>query len=438
VIQDIIGTCARLRAGAWVCGLAMLGTLSIAAPQRAAPAPGASVAPLTAAVAPPAEMAKPSTATPSTQPAATTTPQAASPARYTFTWQLGQPDAPAPRGGTTRGPAVSLDSEPSKAWSALQEPGLSPYERDRRAILAMAGDYRVTFDFLEVDTFPPQTPRDKPYQSWGTERVYVDADSGKSVSLVHILNMRILQDDGSISEPMITKHWRQTWQYQPTEIVEYKGRDRWERRKLAPAEITGRWSQTVYQVDESPRYAGLGRWSHSGSFSTWISGDTWRPLPRREWSVRKDYQVLLGTNRHTITATGWVQEENNLKTVLTPERTLDPARPYLAREYGVARYSRLRDAEVTAADEYYQRTRAFWDGVLSTWTQLFVAHPEITLRAPVDQAGLFHKLFEYADRLAAGERPRIPADEVIRESLLDMGAPVPVQPRHSVVSTSTQ
>ena len=402
----------------------MLGTLSTAAAQESTPAPAA------ATLMPPA-------AATTTPPTAPFTPQAASPARYTFTWQLGQPDAPAPRGGTTRGPAVTLDSEPSKAWSALQEPGLSPYERDRRAILAMAGDYRVTFDFLEVDTFPPQTPRDKPYQSWGTERVYVDADSGKSISLVHILNMRIVQDDGSISEPMITKHWRQTWQYQPTEIVEYKGRDRWERRELAPAENTGRWSQTVYQVDESPRYAGVGRWSHSSSFSTWISGDTWRPLPRREWSVRKDYQVLLGTNRHTITATGWVQEENNLKTVLTPERALDPARPYLAREYGVARYSRLRGAEVAAADEYYQRTRAFWDGVLSTWTQLFVAHPQITLRAPVDQAGLFHKLFEYADHLAAGERPRIPADEVIRESLLDMGAPVPVQARHSVASASS-
>jgi hypothetical protein len=366
-----------------------------------------------------------------TPPAASPTPSAP---RYTFSWQLGAPGALAPRGGTTRGPAVTLDTEPTKEWQALQQPGLAPFERDRRAILAMAGDYRVTFDFLEIETFPPGTPRDRPYQSWGTERVYVDADTGKSISLVHILDMRIVQEDGSISPPMVTKHWRQTWQYEPTDIVEFKGRDRWERRPLSGAERTGEWSQTVYQVDESPRYAGVGRWSHSSSFSTWISGDTWRPLPRREWSVRKDYQVLLGTNRHTITATGWVQEENNLKAVLTPERTLDPARPYLAREYGVARYSRIRGYDFSAADEYYHRTQSFWDGVLSTWHQLFAAHPQITLRAPVDQAGLFHKLFEYADQLAAGERPTVTADEVIRQSLLDMGAPVPVQPRHSVIA----
>jgi hypothetical protein len=434
-------------AGVWFGSVAMLSLLSSAVAQQSARATvGAAAITLAAAATPqPATTAPPIVSTP---PAATTasspasTPQAAtatppvSPPRYTFTWQLGQPDAPAPRGGTTRGPAVTLDNEPTKEWTALQSPGLSPFERDRRAILAMAGDYRVTFDFLEVETFSPQTPRDKPYQSWGTERVYVDSDSGKSISLVHILNMRIVQEDGSISEPLVTKHWRQTWQYEPTEIVEYQGRDRWERRKLPKAASSAEWSQTVYQVDESPRYASVGRWSHSSSFSTWISGDTWRPLPRREWSVRKDYQVLLGTNRHTITATGWVQEENNLKAVLTPDRLIDPTHPYRAREYGVARYSRVRGADIAAADEYYQRTRVFWDGVLSTWTQLFSAHPEITLRAPVDQAGLFHKLFEYADQLAMGERPGISADEVIRQSLLDMGAPVPAQVHHSVAQAS--
>ncbi len=365
--------------------------------------------------------------TAATPPASATGATAAS--RYTFSWQVG-PDAPAPRGGTTRGPAVELDKEPSNAWTALQQQGLSSFERDRRAILAMAGDYRVTFDFLEVETFPPAKPRDKPYQSWGTERVYVDFDTGRSISLVHILAMRIIQEDGTVSAPMVTKHWRQTWQYEPTELVEFKGRDRWERRKLGAAESRGEWSQTVCQVDESPRYASVGRWSHSASFSTWISGETWRPLPRREWSVRKDYQVLLGTNRHTIDATGWVQEENNLKTVLTDDRAIDPGHPYLAREYGVARYSRVHGYDFAAANEYYERTRPFWGGVLSTWTQLFSAHPQITLRAPVDQAGLFHKLFEYADQLASGQRPATTADEVIRQSLLDMGAPVPAQPRH--------
>jgi hypothetical protein len=351
-------------------------------------------------------------------------PHSAQAPRYTFSWQLGQANAPAPRGGITRGPAVDLDDAPSAAWRALQEPRLSPLERDRRAILAMAGDYRVTFDFLEIESFKPGAERDKPYQSWGTERIYVDSDTGSSISLVHILDMRIVQENGAVSDPIVTKHWRQTWQYEPRDLVEYKGLNHWERRKLSSAERRGTWSQTVYQVDESPRYASLGHWDHSSSFSTWMSVDTWRPLPRREWSVRSDYQVLLGTNRHTITPTGWLQEENNLKAVLTPAGVADTAKPYVAREYGVARYSHIRNGDFAAADEYYQKTRVFWDGVLATWTRLFDQHADVSLRAPVDQAGLFQKLFEYADHLAEGDTPVQPADAVIRESLVDMGAPV--------------
>lgn len=344
--------------------------------------------------------------------------------RYTFSWQLGQANAPAPRGGTTRGPQIDLETEPSASWKALQEPRLSPLEHDRRAILAMAGDYQVNFDFLEIDTFQPGKARDEPYQSWATERVYVDADKGTYISLVHILDMRIVQDDGTLSDPIVTKHWRQSWQYEPREIVEYKGQNRWQRRTLSTAERSGLWAQTVYQVDESPRYASVGRWDHSSSFSTWISGDTWRPLPRREWTVRSDYQVLLGTNRHTITATGWLQEENNLKMVLGANGQADASQPYRSREYGVARYSRMRGGDFQAADEYYQRTRSFWTSVLSDWHDLFQSHPVVTLRAQVDQAGLFRKLFEYADQLAGGQTPPESVDAVIHESLAEMGAPV--------------
>lgn len=343
----------------------------------------------------------------------------AAPPRYTFSWPL-DGDTVRPRGGTTKGAPVTLDAEPSNAWKALQAPGLTAFERDRRAILAMAGTYRVTFDFLEVTPFRKPDKPNAPYQSWGTEKVYVDSDDGKSISLVHILEMRVVQKDGSISEPMITRHWRQDWQYEPSFIVEHRGRDRWERRRVAGNEAKGAWSQTVYQVDESPRYASLGRWEHSPSFSTWLSGETWRPLPRREWSVRDDYQVLIGTNRHTIEPTGWVQEENNLKTVLTSERTIDPANPYVAREYGVARYERIRDADFAGADRYFDRTKAFWDEVRDAWAAVFAKHGSATLRGPVDKLGLFAPLFEQADAIEAGSGAGDNAT-VIREALKEMG-----------------
>ncbi|MBL8266907.1 DUF6607 family protein [Steroidobacter sp.] len=348
--------------------------------------------------------------------------QTAAPARYTFSWPL-EAGTPAPRGGTTKGAPVTLDLEPSQAWKELRADGLSPQERDRRAILAMAGTYRVTFDFLEVVPFTPLEKPTSPYQSWGTEKVYVDSDDGKNISLVHILEMRIVQKDGAISEPMVTKHWRQDWQYQPTHVVEYRGRDRWQRRKLSAAESKGAWVQSVYQVDESPRYASVGRWEHSASFSSWLSAETWRPLPRREWSVRDDYQVLVGNNRHTIAPTGWIQEENNLKTVLTATREVDSSHPYIAREYGVARYERIRDADFAQADSYFDKTQQFWDQVRDEWSQIFLQQGEVTLKGPVDKLGLFHPLFEQAETIVEqGAAASAQSATVIRNALKDMGA----------------
>ena len=342
--------------------------------------------------------------------------------RYTFSWPL-DGNTLQPRGGATKGAPLTLDREPSAAWKALQATGLSTLERDRRAILAMAGTYRVTFDFLEVVPFVAQEKPQAPYQSWGTEKVYVDSDTGQFISLAHILEMRVVQQDGTVSEPMVTKHWRQDWRYQPEQIVEYLGRDRWQRRKLDAGDAKGAWSQTVYQVDESPRYASIGRWQHSSSFSTWLSADTWRPLPRREWSVRDDYQVLAGTNRHTVGPTGWVQEENNLKAVIDDKRQLDAARPYVAREYGVARYERIRDMDFAGADQYYTRTKQFWDLVRDDWADVFAKQGVITLRGPVDKLGLFRPLFARADEIAEGGNS-VPGDNarVIKESLDAMKA----------------
>jgi hypothetical protein len=126
-----------------------------------------------------------------------------------------------------------------------------------------------------------------------------------------------------------------------------------------------------------------------------VSDETWRPLPRREFSVRKDYDVLVGTNRHTITPQGWVQEENNLKLLLADRR-------YLAREYGVARYERIREHDFAEGEKYYTRTEPFWAEVRAAWRELEQKAGRFSVRAPVDQAQLFLPFFEYADKLADG------------------------------------
>jgi hypothetical protein len=323
--------------------------------------------------------------------------------QFTFAWPFRDGANLAPRGGTTPGAPVELAREPGPEWRALQAPGLTALERDRRAILAMTGTFRTSFDFLEVVGFRWGFVPDRPYQSWGTEYVYVVRDEPRFVSLQHVLVMFMKAKDGAVQGPFVVKHWRQDWRYEATSLLVYRGRNTWETERITPAEARGTWMQAVYQVDDSPRYAAYGRWQHFGNVSTWLSSPTWRPLPRREFSVRKDYDVLIGTNRHTITPTGWVQEEDNLKVVLDDRGRPAASEPVLSKEIGLNRYERLEGFDDSAARRYAARTEPFWNEVRATWRDIAARRPRFTLRASPDQGQLFTPLFEYADRLDAGE-----------------------------------
>jgi hypothetical protein len=333
-------------------------------------------------------------------------PEASGISRYTFAWPIGE-GMLKPRGASTKGTAE----------------GLSDFERDRRAILAMAGPYRVSFDFLEVARFDPALKPDAPYQSWGTEYVFISEDREDFIALQHVLVMRMLQQDGSESEPFVTRHWRQEWRYEAGTALAYQGSNAWVLRTIPEDRRRGVWTQSVYQVDDSPRYAATGRWQHSDSFSTWISDETWRPLPRREWSVRNDYQALVGTNRHTITPTGWMQEENNLKVALDDAGKPRESIPYLAREYGVARYERIRDYDFAPGQDYFDKTEPFWAEVRAAWQELIRRDGQFRLKKPVDQGQLFVPFFEYAERLADGQPfvaddARVFIEQTLRRSYL--------------------
>lgn len=322
---------------------------------------------------------------------------------YLFAWPFVETEGMSPRGGTTRAPVPEPVAEPTDAWTALQAPGLEPFERDRRAILAMAGEYRVSFDFLETVGFEPGFEPARPYRSWGTEFVEVIADEGDFISLQHILVMVFENDDGELQGPMVTKHWRQDWRYEDTAMHEYRGHGVWERRRLDPDQVAGAWSQAVYQVDDSPRYESFGRWQHHPTHSVWEGNETRRPLPRREFSVRDDYDVLLGTNRHTILPDGWIHEQDNLKTVVGEDGRLDPEQPFLAREMGVNRYHVIDGFDFSAGREYWQATRAFWALVRDAWSRRFAEHERIELQPEVDGESMMMTLFGRAQAIADGD-----------------------------------
>ena len=314
--------------------------------------------------------------------------------QYTYSWHYAAASDMAPRGGTTRGTDVVLVTQPSPAWLRLQEPGLSKKERDRRAILSMAGPYRTSFDFIETVGFTEGYTPSNPYQSWGTEYVYVVSQGPDLIQLQHILVMEMQDEDGSPMEPIVVKHWRQDWMFEAPTMHTFKGNREWEKQAVK-ADRRGHWIQAVYQVDDSPRYMAAGEWRHTANFSSWESDETWRPLPRREFSVRQDYDVLVGTNHHTITPTGWVQEEHNLKVVLNGR---GEAAEVLARENGLARYERIADFNWQPGDDYWERTKPFWATVRAYWSETFASHDNMVIAKRADGVNMFMTLFQMAEQ----------------------------------------
>lgn len=318
---------------------------------------------------------------------------------YVFSWPFLALCDFSTRGGTTQGIPVTLDRSVSEHWKALRAKDISDFERDRRAILAMAGSYRTSFDFMETVGYAPSFVPDKPYRSWGTEIVLVAEDRGDFISLQHIMVMFFQSKEGTQEGavgPMVMKHWRQDWQYEKKNILRFQGEQTWRYDDVKRAQRKKSWSQAVYQVDDSPRYESMGVWEHNASMSTWKSGQTWRPLPRREYSVRKDYDVLEGYNRHTILPDGWVHEEENRKRVLANNESYAV---YLAKEIGVNRYQRIKDFDFSQGYEYWAKTQDFWRDVRAQWQHLITEQRGIRFQTSVDGIPLFMPLFEYAETL---------------------------------------
>jgi len=340
--------------------------------------------------------------------------------RYTFSWSHANGCDFMPRGGTSTGTPVTLDPEPHPGWLSLQEAGLTSKEKDRRAILAMAGQYRATFEFLEIVAYTPEFERGRPYMSWGTETILVVEDSEDFISLQHLIVMFVEGEDGEVMGPFVQKHWRQDWAYEKTQVFAYAGNDTWAHQGIPEGEINGSWSQSVFQVDDSPRYEAWGTWEHRDNFSTWLSSETWRPLPRRESSVRDDYQVLVGTNRHTIVPSGWVHEEENYKVVLDESAEIAHTKPYIAKELGVNRYERIIDFDFSAGADYWDLTSQYWEDARAVWAAMIAEESSHTIMTSAEGVPLFAVLFGQAEEFSArDDYNSSEIREAIRETLED-------------------
>lgn len=315
------------------------------------------------------------------------------------------------RGGLTKGTKVSIDIKPNQYFRKLQNKfsSLSKKKKDRLAILAMYGPYRASFEFLETFGLKGGYTLRKPYRSWGTEYIYILNNTENLISLQHIMVM-YFENDGKIEGPLVMKHWRQDWAYQKPKAFFYRASGRFSNQSLG--RVSGSWVQSVYHVDDSPRYSNVGRWSHQPGVSTFDAEASYRPLPRRELTVRKDYNSLLGKNIISVIAQGWVHEQHNLKVNYNKKVSR-----VIAKENGFNRYQRVKDFDFKEGDRFFEKTEAFWALVRSYWSRKIEEKKSFALKRKVYDKLMFEGLFQYADDLYRNKKKfsKADANEVIQK-----------------------
>ncbi|WP_443969976.1 DUF6607 family protein [Sphingobium sp. CR28] len=286
---------------------------------------------------------------------------------------------------------------PVKPRSAEAE--TSSFTADRADILAMAGDYKVTFDMRETTPWRSDYTPIPAKISGGYESVRVIEDTGRHIVLQHLL---VVKDENG--KTFVIKHWRQDWTYEPETVLVYAGKGRWNQEAVPQTMRGGRWSQTVWQTDDSPRYGGWGQWTTEGGVRRWRSNWTWRPLARRD-AVRKPvYDRYLAINRHSPSPAGWIHWQDNMKMGAEPGTAGSDKLVPFVQESVLNSYVKDSGFDVAAADAYWAATKDYWAAIRSAWDEAISKSNGVSAAEVPDtgSAGA-ERLMTLADDIQAGK-----------------------------------
>ncbi len=312
--------------------------------------------------------------------------------------------------------ALMLSATPASADDPItrsDDAAQAAFQADRGTILAMAGDFRVRFDMQESTAWMEGYEPIDAKVSGGYESVRVIEDTGTRIVLQHLLVV------GSEDAPYVVKHWRQDWEFEPEQILAYEGGDTWTMKPVPEALRAGRWSQTVYQVDDSPRYAGWGEWQMTNGVRRWRSNWTTRPLARRDATRSPIYDRYIGINRHQMTPTGWIHWQDNTK--MMPAEDGSGELVPVVQEYVLNTYQRFADYNVAAADRYWANTSQFWAAVRSKWDQVAEEQGGIRIAQEANYGtDIAAELLRLADAINTGESSSADATQTAL-ALIDEG-----------------
>jgi hypothetical protein len=113
------------------------------------------------------------------------------------------------------------------------------------------------------------------------------------------------------------------------------------------------------------------------------------PLPRREYTQRSDYNVTIRSNRHEITAEGWIHDQDNKKIVR--EDGADDI--LLAKEKGYNTYDRVENSKCQAGIDWWKTNEAFWSNARDVWGDIYGKGKDIELEDKVEGKHIYDVLF---------------------------------------------
>lgn len=275
-------------------------------------------------------------------------------------------------------------------------------KEDIAAIKAMCGCYDVDFNFAETFAADKEYQFHDNYRSGALEYVFPVEETKNKIVLQHLL---------IIGDSMIIKHWRQDWIFENTDIYAFNKENTWDYQTLPSDGVKGQWTQKVYQVDDSPRYEASGSWIHADDKHFWEAVSD-APLPRREFSKRKDYNVMTRKNRQEITEYGWVHEQDNKK--ILREAGKDT---WLASEKGWNTYTKTEESRCQIAADWWGGNKLFWADVRAVWDEVFAQKKQIKINMRLDGKVMFQRIFALQDEIDKSDYNTEKSKDAIRKVL---------------------
>ena len=255
-------------------------------------------------------------------------------------------------------------------------------KQDIEAIKEMCGCFEIDFKFSETFQYVNDSnySKSKNYNAKALEYAKLIKDEKDHISIQHLLVMG----------DYIIKHWRQDWVFQNKDLLKYDGNNNWKYISKTKQDVKGQWTQKVFQVDDSPRYEGSATWVHADGKSYW-ENSSYAPLPRREYTKRNDYNIMIRGNRHEITKDGWVHDQDNFKVVKDSE---SDSEVIIASEKGINTYTRVDVSNCKEAIKWWDENNEKWLLVLEKWNSIYSKKDDISLRQSVENKPLFSFLFD--------------------------------------------